>query len=527
MFPYLPNMAYRDKIKKHTQTKFLGYDHNVSSHDGAIWDMSNLTSDFFPMICPRARRVLYKTIENPNGLFSYDDRLYYVSGTTLYADDTAIGNVTDSKKTFTALGAFIVILPDKVAYNRLTGELLPIESKFTGAIRLQNGTIYSEAADANTIYAQGVSFASYFKAGDAVTISGCAVHPSNNKTAIIREIDGAYLRFSEHCFEIATNGDAESGVTISRDMPDMDFIIENENRLLGCSGDTIYASKLGDIFNWNVFDGVSTDSYAVQVGGGGDFTGAIRFLGYAHFFKSDSVFRVYGNRPSNFEVMGSASMGVMAGCDKSLCIAGETLFYLSTAGIVAYRGGMPQTIAQAFGTDKYKNAVGGSDGQKYYVSMENEEGGHTLFVYDTERNMWHKEDNTNAVSFARTQELYFLTNEGQIYKTRDSGEDEKKEAAFLSFVEFSDFIENSPNKSATGKLQLRLRLDEGATMSILIQYDSDGVWHEIKTLHTHIKRSYYLPIIPRRCDHFRIRINATGEYSIFSLTREGYIGSEM
>ena len=67
-------------------------------------------------------------------------------------------------------------------------------------------------------------------------------------------------------------------------MPELDFLCENENRLWGCKGDTIYASKLGDPFNWNVFDGVSTDSYAVDVGSAGDFTGCFAYRGYPVFF---------------------------------------------------------------------------------------------------------------------------------------------------------------------------------------------------------------------------------------------------
>ena len=67
----------------------------------------------------------------------------------------------------------------------------------------------------------------------------------------------------------------------------MDFICENENRLWGCKEDTIYSSKLGDPFNWNVFDGLSTDSYAVNVRIDGDFTACCSYLGYPVFFKEE------------------------------------------------------------------------------------------------------------------------------------------------------------------------------------------------------------------------------------------------
>lgn len=119
-----------------------------------------------------------------------------------------------------------------------------------------------------------------------MTIAGAAAHEGNNQTIIIREIDGDYLRFYENSFTINEGGDAET-LTISRDVPDMDFICENENRLWGCKEDTIYSSKLGDPFNWNVFDGLSTDSYAVNVGSAGDFTACCSYLGYPVFFKEE------------------------------------------------------------------------------------------------------------------------------------------------------------------------------------------------------------------------------------------------
>ncbi|CAN4034983.1 hypothetical protein PKCEKB_PKCEKB_19180, partial [Dysosmobacter welbionis] len=100
--------------------------------------------------------------------------------------------------------------------------------------------------------AEGVDWADYFKAGDAVTIAGCTKHPENNKTPVIREIDGDKLYFYEYIFTL----DGEDGVTpytetgelsVSRTVPDLLFVCENENRLWGCDKTTIYASKLGDI----------------------------------------------------------------------------------------------------------------------------------------------------------------------------------------------------------------------------------------------------------------------------------------
>ena len=525
----LPSMAYSDGIRKYKQTEFKGYNHQLSAQDGELWDMENLTSDYYPLLAPRRQRYIVAQLTAPNGFYAHDG-LFWVDGTGFYADGELKGTVTNDRKRFASLGAYIVILPDKKYYNRLTGEFGSIEAAWSGSGKIQNGTYVEEAAEANTIYAQGAAWSGRFSVGDAVEISGCTAHPENNKTIIIREIDGDYLRFYENSFVIADGGDEESNMALRRAMPDVDFICENENRLWACKGDTIYSSKLGDIFNWNVFDGVATDSFAVDVGSAGDFTGCCAYLGYPVFFKEEHIYKVYGDKPSNYQVMGSASLGVETGSDRSIAIAGEMLFYLSRVGIVCYTGGIPQSVAANFGTQRFEGAIGGSDGTKYYVSMRDTEDEWHLFAYDTRRNLWHREDGMQAIGFGWNEELYFLDADGTLWlngNARTIPQSAEIEPFVQSIAEFGDFVEKDPNHKGTAKLQVRMELDEDASVTIEMQFDSDGIWREVKTLTTAVKRSFYLPIIPRRSDHFRIRFRGIGEWRLYSLVRESYSGSEL
>lgn len=524
----LPQIVYQDGIGKARQTMFGGYNHNLYAGDGELWDMENMTGEYYPVLSPRKPRYLLKTLEKPNGFFARDG-LYWADGTGFYADGIWRGYVTDERKQFAAIGAYVVIFPDKKWYNRQTEEFGNLEVSWSGQGKLQDGTYGGETAKANTIYASGANWSSHLKEGDAVTITGCTTHPENNQTIIVREIDGDYLRFYENSFVINEGGDTEQ-MTITREVPDMDFLCENENRLWGCRGDTIYASKLGDPFNWNVFDGVATDSFAADVGSAGDFTGCYSYLGYPVFFKEENIYKVYGDKPSNFQVMGSASLGVETGSHASPAIAGETLFYLSRAGIVAYSGGIPQNIAAPFGNVRYQNAVGGSDGIRYYVSMRDTDNIWTLFVYDTRHNLWSKEDHLQAVGFGWNTELYFLDAEGNLWmngNARNIPEDAIQESEIFSMAEFGDFTEDSPNKKGISKLQIRMELDAGSCVELFLQFDSSGEWTPVTVLKTTRKRSFYLPIVPRRCDHFRIRLKGAGDWKLYSITRETYSGSEL
>ena len=108
----LPQVSYADGIKTAKQDEFAGLNHNLGAKDGELWDMRNLCSDYSPLLATRSRRMLYKTLQDPGGLFCWD-KLCWVDGTTFYYDGVAKGTVTAGRKTFTALGAYIVIFPDK------------------------------------------------------------------------------------------------------------------------------------------------------------------------------------------------------------------------------------------------------------------------------------------------------------------------------------------------------------------------------------------------------------------------------
>lgn len=516
----LPDLPYSDGIRKYTTVQFGGLAHTRGASDGMIWWMENLSSDDYPVLSPRKPRRLSRTLTKPNGMYCRDG-VYYVDGTGFYLGGVKKGDVADNRKRFCCLGAYIIILPDKAYFNTATGEFGALEASWAGSCTIRDGTYAGEAAKANTVYAAGADFTALFRPGDAVTIAGAAKHPANNQTIIVREVTATELRFYENSFSIGSDGDTET-LTLSRDVPDMDFLCENENRLWGCKGDTIYASKLGDPFNWNVFDGVATDSYAVTVGSAGDFTACVSYLGYPVFFKEDMIYKVYGDRPATFQVMSSASLGVAKGSDRSLAVAGEVLYYLSRAGIVAYSGGIPSSVAAPFGELRFSDAVAGSDGVKYFVSMKSGTAWH-LFVYDSQKGLWHREDGTQALDFGWDGGLYLLTAQGLLW----GGTGGTEEANVASLCEFADFVEGNPNRKGTAKLQLRGELDAGASLTVAMQFDSDGVWREVSVLTASVKRSWYLPIIPRRSDHFRIRLTGTGMWRLYSLTREHYIGSEL
>ena len=82
-------------------------------------------------------------------------------------------------------------------------------------------------------------------------------------------------------------------------------------------------------------------SYTATVGSDGDFTGAITHLGYVLFFKEDVIHKLYGSKPSNTQITTMPLRGVAKGCEKSLGIVNETLYYAARNNICSYEGAMP------------------------------------------------------------------------------------------------------------------------------------------------------------------------------------------
>lgn len=517
----LPNIRYGDNITGATQEKFGGIDHRISSSDGDIYDMMNLSSDKYPLITPRRPREVLRF--SASELFS-DDELYFISGSKMYRLEedsgatTVLSGISSGEKQIVKIKTMICVFPDKLYYDTESGEVGSLEALLEGvSVTFSDGVLYEEDAERNALTVSNIDLSEYFSVGDAVEISGCTNHEENNVTPIIREIsdDGHTLYFYEFTF---TNG-SESGVTLKRTIPELSFVFENENRLWGCYGNEVYCSKLGDPKNWRVYDGLASSSYQVSVGSSGSFTGACSFLGYPLFFKEEKIYRMYGNAPESYQLMSSATLGVAAGSHKSLAIAGETLFYVSRAGVVAYGGGVP-TIISSLLSEKITGGVGGTDGLKYYLDAYGSDRGRAVYVYDTMTGVWHIEEALYASSFAFAKRKLYTAADGKLVLVSSDGDE-----VVISRCEFADWYDEYADTKILQRLRLRCEVAYGAKLTLYIRHDDGTGDEEVFTTDGCTKRSFDIPVKARRADHYRIMLRGEGDYTIYALTREYSRGS--
>lgn len=576
-YPFLSELP----VAREMISAFGGYNHNLRISDGEFYDMKNLSSDDYPLLSPRAQRGVYATPDNPQGMISKDS-LCYVDGGDFIINEYRVPmglSVDETPKTLISMGAYVIIMPDKKYIN--TADLTDygsIEATVTTSSTVKfelckiDGAEYDAIVDdvaptspqnmdlwvdtsstphtlkqysetsamwvtiATTyIKISSVGIGKPFAENDGVTIRGIEVEAlaDLNSTMIIWARGDDYIVVTG-MLDIATS--QETAITVKRQMPNMDFTIESENRLWGCryglSVDNemvneIYASKLGDFKNWNCFEGISTDSYVASLGTDGQFTGAITHLGYPLFFKETCMHKVYGNYPANYQIQTTACRGVQKGSEKSLAIVNEVLYYKARTSVCYYDGSLPTEISAALGDTSYYKAVAGTLGNKYYISMADADDVYHFFVYDTKKGLWHKEDNTQAAEFCNCRgELYYIDrSDKQIKTVKGTG---TVDTTAIEWEAITGIIgTDSPDKKYISRIDVRLSLKLGTTVRFFIQYDSSGVWEDLHVMTGIRLKSFSVPIRPKRCDHLQLRIVGSGEAKIYSICKNIEQGSDL
>lgn len=583
-----PQMA---ELSKQTQSveNWMGYHHVRRCSDGESYDEKNMAGDEYPIMAPRKKRGTYAKPVNPQGLIA-KDCLCWIDGSKFVMDGQEYEmNLSEAAeecpKEMVSMGAYVIILPDKKYINTKNPEDRgDIEARFTtsGEVRFSicdvDGDGYKNVVAADTepedpadgtywintgskpqtlskwseyeamwlpvattyvkIEAEGIG--KDFKEMDGVELSGGEgneeIKPLMGSQVIWRKVDDNCIIIVGILSSVVTISEP---VTIERRMPNLDYIIESGNRLWGCryglarNGEfvnEIYASKQGDFRNWNVFMGLSTDSWVGNCGSDGAWTGAINYLGSPIFFKEGHIHRVYGIMPSQYSITDTVCQGVQQGSNRSLAMVQNVLLYKSTMGVFAYDGSMPAEISEALGSKSYRDAVAGGHGYRYYLSMVDMESGEpVLFTYDVKKGIWHKEDELRPQCWCSAgKEMYCIDSASKnILSVTGAGEPEEESIEWevvtgeIGLEQNSGFaVVSMPEEKYISKLAVRMQMDEDAKVELWIQYDGLGDWEKVASIHGSGRtRSFTLPIRPKRCDWLRLKIKGVGMARIYSLTR--------
>ena len=560
-----------------TTERFPGLDRRGDAPEGSLEACTNLSSRLYPLCASRSRRGVFLTLSDPGGLIE-KDALCYVSAGGLYINHTltALTGLSSGEKQLVSMGAYLLIFPDRMYYNTADPtDYGSMEARYsaTGAVTYTPcdregravSVIYSadepEEPENGDLWTEGTGLWQYSRAQESWSaVQGyvkLTFSTQGRIPALFSVTDGVSLGGTEgldgsHVLTALGGGEEESDfivlpgllwesstetatVTLTRTVPAMDYVCQSGNRLWGCrygrnaAGEVVnelYASALGDFKNWNRFEGLSTDSWRASVGSDGVWTGAVNYLGSPVFFKENTVHRITVSAIGAHAVSEMKCRGVQKGCYKSLRVVGDVLYYKSPRDVCAWQGGFPQSVSLPLGEESGNCAAAGALGERYYLSMENAEGLWSLYVYDTVRDIWYREDDLHAVSFAAADgDLWCLDGDGRLLSLTGQNGTAEEEISWSGTSRL--FHYSLPERKYLGRVSLRMSLERGKRATLAVEYDSSGVWETIGTVTgTGLTGSFTLPLLPRRCDHFRLRLSGSGEVRLYSVSRQLETGSE-
>jgi len=581
-----PQLTETEKQTMMTEV-FLGYNHNLELADGEFYDMENLSADEYPLLAPRPRRGTAQEIEGVQGILAKDalcwvqNQVLYINGASMEAYMPSV-SISAGEKQLISMGAYLCIFPDGIYFNTekysdngYMGQENTVNAASTNidiSLCLVDGTAltvsYKQASQPEnptngqywldtsgklhtlkqwaeatsqwvsvpTVYlklsANGIGKG--FQQYDGIRLSGLTGNEQVEKlngSQILYDVGESYLVIVGLVDE--TTKVTSGTVKTARKVPSMDFITESGNRLWGCKygvvdGETvneIYCCKLGDFKNWECYQGVATDSWRASCGSDGRFTGAATLADSPIFFKEDCFHRIYPSAQGAHRVVEQKARGVQRGSERSLTVIADRLYYKARDGVCVYDGSLPYLISDAFGTELYRRAAAGGARGKYYISMQNAQDVWELFVYDTLKGLWHREDVLHIAQFAALDdELYMLRDDGTLMTAYGSGGTLEEAVAWSA----TSGIMNCglTGKKYISRLNLRMQLPVGSRCDFWIEYDSGGQWVHAGHMEGWGIRTFLLPIRPQRCDHLRFRMTGTGPVKLFSLSRILESGSD-
>jgi hypothetical protein len=157
--------------------------------------------------------------------------------------------------------------------------------------------------------------------------------------------------------------------------------------------------------------------------------------------------------------------------------------------------------------------------------MKDVRGNYNLFIYDTAKGMWHKEDNLHVECFCSCDDEMYAIADGKIITLLGSGTKDTEPVEWMA--QTGEIGLSSPDMKYISRMNVRMSLAVGSTAEFYIQYELNDDWEYICTMTGTSLRSFSVPIRPKRCDHMKLKIVGKGDAKIYSITKTIEQGSEL
>lgn len=364
----------------------------------------------------------------------------------------------------------------------------------------------------------------------------------------------AFFEFIVNKCDRSAEGEDEAGcygclmglLSLRREVPEMSWLCANNNRLFGCSpdGHTIYASYLGDPFNWTNYEATSMASYFATVASPGVFTGLCAWEDRVVFFKENFVHVLSGSYPAAFSITDIETAGPRSGTAvynveektrvddcSNFAVVGGVVYYGTADGVFRWSGGYAEKISQALGEGVYRPRAAFAVRDLLYIFMRiPDEDAEKLYVYDTRRGIWHADTGlATSIPYPTTGYCYALG--GVILCRERSGDDgylaigfDATDGAQGGGDSFDWYAESGvlgaaePDRKFVGKIQIVADIPANGELSVGLMYNGDGFWHDCLTFSSDRRQTHLIPITPHRSDNVRLRLHGHGKVTVYNIT---------
>lgn len=284
---FFPKLKAQSRQRRVVE-QFAGLDRRPGSGAGCLREMKNLWSGGYPALEVRPRRSVMAELTKPHA-FLGREALVWVDSTGLYINGAKTAPVlSDGDKRLVCMGAYLLVWPDKVYINtqdlsdwgRLentrqtsgevtfalcdesgtalgdytvrtyapgepeTGDLWLDTSRPACVMRRYDGSAWLELEGVCTRIT-AAHIGTGFSAGDGVTLSGCGSSELNG-LHVLQAVGDNWIVVPALC---RTLGSQTAVVTVMRTVPDMDFVVEQGNRLWGCKYGIVGGETWGSLLS--------------------------------------------------------------------------------------------------------------------------------------------------------------------------------------------------------------------------------------------------------------------------------------
>lgn len=503
----------RTKVRKINAdlTKGLSLPQNKTAN--SVNDMINFSSEKYPWLVSREllRRKIHPG-DFTNGCGAYNQKVYFVKDGKFYFNKIERFEVSEGKKKFFNYNGKVIIFPDMLYYNPDTDEhgsfgVTTKEITYKISNRMVGGIDFG----LSSINSEDIVLTDYFKVGDGIKITdeeGLGISGFHTITAVNKE-DGTLL-FDK--FEFGGGEGFTLTGKLSHGAPARcDAACICGGRVWVAAGNKIHASTINDECNWAVGGDDEKSSFVCDFDNGETITACIEFEGSPVFFSEKKIYKVYGDRASNFYLKCCSNWGgVPREMSSTVASLRDKIFYVSAYGIAYFDGSSPKILENvpfSLGGDVFA----ASDGEKYYIyASENKPH---FYVFDGKNNQWYKHgDHELTAFFVYNGALYGCIWNGMysLWGESDLFIQFSHELTLHHSVDFGLDTEGD----CPYKVVIDIETGDDANYEIYASYDNNAERILLKTVRGQFSGKTETLLLPRPCNNFTVGLGGEGKITI-------------